>query len=482
MINSNLKKTQKVYSTRTLNMSKLKLIGYDMDHTLAMYNRENFEQLAFNETLLKFVKAGYPEEFLSFKFDPNYIQRGLLVDMDRGNLLKVDAHKYVKIAYHGHQRLSKEDRDKYYNKESFKAQELLSVDTFFALSEVQIFLEIVSYMRKNPNKIDRTYREIYTDIRKYIDLAHKDGSIKKKVGQQIEDFIIRDKHLATTLIRQLDGGKKIFLLTNSHWEYTDLIMTYLLENSHEYFASWRSFFEYIIVAANKPSFFTGQNAFLELDENNQQFKPTTKLLPNRVYQGGNAETLEDLTGFRGDSILYVGDHMFGDIKSSKDMHNWRTALIVEELETEIEKTAAQKPTHDAILVKIVEKEELDEQLQKALSNLAASRRHLTAAKTNNDTKKISRLEHDVAQLQEKANTLDADLKAKNKELKTLVQEREYAIHPIWGELMRSGLERSRFADQLRDYACIYMSRVTNLRFYSQNKLFMPVSDTLPHET
>ena len=36
--------------------------------------------------------------------------RGLTIDKQRGNMLKIDRHKYVKIAYHGFRQLSREQR------------------------------------------------------------------------------------------------------------------------------------------------------------------------------------------------------------------------------------------------------------------------------------------------------------------------------------------------------------------------------------
>ena len=38
------------------------------------------------------------------------MQRGLTIDKKRGNILKVDRHKYVKLAFHGFQPLSREER------------------------------------------------------------------------------------------------------------------------------------------------------------------------------------------------------------------------------------------------------------------------------------------------------------------------------------------------------------------------------------
>jgi hypothetical protein len=36
--------------------------------------------------------------------------RGLIIDKKRGNVLKMDRHKYVKLAFHGFQQLSRDDR------------------------------------------------------------------------------------------------------------------------------------------------------------------------------------------------------------------------------------------------------------------------------------------------------------------------------------------------------------------------------------
>ena len=130
----------------------------------------------------KFIEAGYPKA-LEELVDPGFVIRGLLVDRERGNLLKVDGHKYVKAAYHGHQKLEKHERHSLYNSKGFQADDFLSIDTFFALSEVQLFIEIVDYMRRNPGVIEKSFAEVYNDLREFIDLSHKDGSIKNKSFQ-----------------------------------------------------------------------------------------------------------------------------------------------------------------------------------------------------------------------------------------------------------------------------------------------------------
>jgi 5' nucleotidase family len=55
------------------------------------------------------------QELYDFKFDWRYMVRGLTIDKKRGNILKIDRHKYVKIAYHGFRRLDRAERIAIYN-------------------------------------------------------------------------------------------------------------------------------------------------------------------------------------------------------------------------------------------------------------------------------------------------------------------------------------------------------------------------------
>ncbi|MEY4630869.1 MAG: hypothetical protein RIQ81_989 [Pseudomonadota bacterium] len=477
-----LEKWNRIFVNRSLNMGNIRAIGFDMDHTLAMYNREAFEALAFRATLQKFIEAGYPSELAGLQFKPEFLIRGLLVDMDRGNILKVDGHKYVKIAFHGHNRLDKETRRRLYNSESFKAYEFLSMDSFFALSEVQLFAEIVDYMNNNPGKIQKSFRDVYADLRQFIDKSHADGSIKDEVLRDPAKFFIRDKHLATALIRTMDAGKHLFLLTNSNWKYTDAVMNFLLADASADFPDWRQYFRYVFVGSGKPGFFTGSQPFYEvITQSNMLTAANGPLEPGKVYQGGNAQLFQNMTGFRGDEILYVGDHIYGDIIRSKGSVNWRTLLVVEELERELVKIEELRDNLKSIREKIAQREAADEDLQILRSKIASNARQAKVATDRDDTRRARHLLGENEKLLEKAHEKQAQLDDADEVIKQAISEREANIHPVWGSLMKVGLERSRFANQVESYACLYTSRVSNLRFYSPFKRFTSFHDTLPHE-
>lgn len=50
------------------------------------------------------------QELTDYRFDWRYMVRGLTIDKKRGNVLKIDRHKYVKIAYHGFREMNSQQR------------------------------------------------------------------------------------------------------------------------------------------------------------------------------------------------------------------------------------------------------------------------------------------------------------------------------------------------------------------------------------
>ncbi|MFK7872758.1 MAG: HAD-IG family 5'-nucleotidase [Oligoflexales bacterium] len=480
---SGLQDNQRIFVNRSLNMANIRAIGFDMDHTLAPYHKEEFEALAFRETLKKFLDAGYPSELANLKFKPKFVTRGLLVDRDRGNILKVDCHKYVKIAFHGMRQLTRQERSKIYNRQSYKAQEFLSVDSFFALSEVQLFSEIIDFMSNHPNLIQKSFREVYDDLRFFIDESHRDGSIKNEVTKHPEKYIRKDKNIATMLIRLIDAGKTIFLLTNSHYDYTDTIMSYVLDHKDDDFNSWKDYWKYIIVASGKPGFFDSQQKFFEIVKNGEFLKTHSGPLQNGgSYYGGNASLFEKLTGLKGDDILYIGDHMYGDIIQSKGLLNWRTMFILEELEDEFPILESCRNEVEKIGEIVHEKENIDEDLQKKRSKLNMSRRQMKTAMQRDDHRKVESLNELCAKIQIEVEEKEKSLLNIRKDIKKLIREREEKHHAVWGDPMKVGLEKSRLADQIRTYACMYTSRVSNLRFYGPYKHYVSRRESLPHET
>ena len=106
--------------------------------------------------------------------------------------------------------------------------------------------------------------------------------------------------------------------------------------------SWQSYFDYTFVDGGKPLFFNEGTILRHVDKStgklsigNYDASKVSDVEENPVYSGGNSEVLSKLIGAKGKDVLYVGDHIFGDVVKSKKIKGWRTFLIVPELNDEV---------------------------------------------------------------------------------------------------------------------------------------------------
>src|SRR5262249_24456918 len=162
--------------------------------------------------------------------------------------------------------------------------------------------------------------------------------MKRVIKADLGQYIVRDPDLAPTLHKFRSSGKRLFLLTNSAWDYTDAVMSYLFDGMLPAYPSWRNYFDIIVVSGAKPAFFTEKRPFFELDSSGQPRRELPEVEPfvrSRVYQGGNIHEFEAHAGGGGDRVLYIGDHIYGDMLRAKKSSVWRTAMILQELETEL---------------------------------------------------------------------------------------------------------------------------------------------------
>lgn len=213
---------KRIFCNRSLNMKSIVAVGFDMDYTLAQYKPETFESLAYEGTIKKLVfDLGYPSELLEWTFDWTYMVRGLVLDKKRGNILKMDRHKYVKVAYHGFTELSKEEKVGTYGytltRDSFDEPDYALIDTLFSLAEAYLFAQLVDFKDKNPGKVPAgvDYARMYKDVRAAVDLCHRDGTLKQMVAKDPQRYINDDTSIVPMLQMLRDSGRSTFLVTNS---------------------------------------------------------------------------------------------------------------------------------------------------------------------------------------------------------------------------------------------------------------------------
>lgn len=723
---------QRVFCNRTLDLGAISAVGFDMDYTLAQYIPETFERLAHDEAAKKLVeRLGYPDWLLSERFDSRAVIRGLLIDTETGAVLKSDRHGYVKVAVLGDRPLSSAERRGLYNAPRHRppvplgSARFAPIDTLFSLGEAALFMRLAqaaeSGERPGPPG-GKSLAQVYADLRAAVDLCHRDGAIKRRVAENPAAYVHRDPALVGLLEGLREAGKKVFLATNSLWDYTNVVMTFLIDERVDEEAraraDWLEHFDVVFTGTAKPGFFARANDLFLVDprtgtlRNTQGGAPTLPLdraafigpalgdllgpadeqqaaagtgggdatadgagaggggdggdgglggaspaqraqeverrlivqegaeqerrerersvgsdgsasggasghgagsgtgpgapsspfsgssvpapsaRPN-VYQGGWYQDLHDKLSVRsGNEILYVGDHIYGDVLRSKTDLGWRTLLIIPELQRELQvagKLVRGEGEEDVEEEEgeQEEDEETREQLGEGAEGAAAAveggpsggefspspapadvsaspasegegsdadapyppsvpaparlavlraRREelsvrLARLRWEQQRKRDGRSRREWAEAREGSESgsaaspdprsspsspsspsaaprprpraaaplplgiscaasaspeleieaLTEQLEATRAEIDRLMRHCAGSFHPVWGPLLKTGTQQSRYGHQVERYACIYTSHVGNLAAYPPTHVFQAAPDLMPHE-
>jgi 5'-nucleotidase len=476
---SEIDAARQVFVNRNLNLSTVELIGFDMDYTLAIYHQRHLEQVSYDMTVERLISQhSYPSSIKAIPYDSNFVLRGLFVDKKHGNLLKIDRFGRVGRAFHGRTRLGEALVDKLYRNERIRLKntEYAWIDTLFALPEACLLAGIVDHFEAQGKSLDFT--KLYDDIREAIDTVHRDNSLKNVIRADIAKYIFRDPDLGTALHKLRSGGKKLFILTNSLWDYTDVVMHYLLDGLLPEYPSWKNYFDFIITGGGKPAFFSDKRPFLEIDASSQDNKTigeAASLERGRIYQGGNLGDFERLTGYAGEAVLYVGDHIYGDILKSKKTSMWRTCMVVQEIEDEMKYLESRALD----LERLSHTESLRVRIDDEISSHKA--KLLQIEKRMQKKTEHPELELEFQVVKAELDTLRKALRQCNTVTSTLEKDLDEGFNPFWGLHFKEGNENSRFGEQVEQYACLYTSRVSNFAFYSPLTFFRSPREFMPHE-
>jgi HAD superfamily 5'-nucleotidase-like hydrolase len=479
---------RRIFCNRNLRMASIAWVGFDMDYTLAVYNQQEIDELSIKATIEKLIERGYPEFIRSIPYSTVFPVRGLLIDKRFGNVLKMNRYKFVTKGFHGLREIGRDElRELYHSKKIRPATPRYHwIDTLYALSEAALYAALVEAMQQKNLALD--YAKAFNDIRESIDEAHRDGTIVETLAAHFPRFVNKDRELASTLHKLRSSGKKLFLLTNSRWPYTDKMMTYLLEGQMSEYPHWRNYFDIVIVAATKPAFFQEQRPLME--RNGEELRPAEfPLERGTVYEGGNLGDLERALGAAGDEVLYVGDHIYGDILRSKKESAWRTAMIIQELEGEV-------IAHDSCNEDFARAEELEDGRDRLEDELRfyqtrfreLSRRidHPHAHPAPDPINSVNGLDAAQAELERirikrAIERVRGRLRHSDAELQAIERRTDQRFHPFWGSLLKEENEESSFGAQVEEYACLYTSRVSNFLFYSPQQYFRSPRDEMAHE-
>jgi len=442
----------RIWCNRTLNLRALQAIGYDMDYTLVHYRVDAWEGHAYRRLRDQLAAEGWPVADL--EFDPESVIRGLVIDAELGNMVKANRFGYVVRATHGTRLLDYDEQRATYRHTPVDLGDprFQFLNTLFSLSEACLYAQLVDLYDDGALPEIKGYADLLRHVRSGMDRAHLEGELKAEIVARPEHFVELDPAAPVALLDQQRAGKRLMLITNSDWPYARAMMAWAFDRFLPGDMTWQDLFELVIVGARKPSFFTSElPLFRIVDPETGLLQPVPTEIPGPgAYVGGDAARVEAYLGATGSEILYVGDHVFADVRVSKSYLRWRTALILRELEDEVEALDAFRPRERELVRLMDVKTALEEEV--CALRLGVSRRRAGAADA--ETPDEATLNGRLAELRTRLEALDA-------EIAPLAREASVVGNPVWGPLLRAGNDTSNLARQVERSADVYTSRVSN---------------------
>ncbi|VAH59581.1 unnamed protein product [Triticum turgidum subsp. durum] len=415
-----------IFCTRTLNLRSISVIGYDMDYTLIHYNVMAWEGRAYDYGMGNLKSMGFLVDDLEFDPDLVEIYGRELVD------------------------LRKEDTWEFLN-------------TLFSVSEAVMFMQMVDKLDQGlvPAELGPLdYKGLYNAVSKALFRAHVEGQLKSEIMAEPERFVEPDPELPLALLDQKEAGKRLLLITNSDYHYTNKMMNHAFNRFLPNDMGWRDLFEMVIVSARKPEFFQISHPLYEVVTEDGLLRPCFKANSGGLYSGGSAQMVEKSLDIHGDEILYVGDHIFTDVSQSKVHLRWRTALICRELEDEFDALIKSHAQKEKLVTLIQQKEivgDLFNQLRLALQRRTNSRPAQTLAATCMNDQELT----------ESMQKLLIVMQRLDEKIVPLLESDGELFNKRWGWLSRAGLwDKSHLTRQIEKYADIYTSRVSNFLHYT----------------
>jgi 5'-nucleotidase len=442
-----------------------------MDYTLSHYRSPEIDDLAFKKASKLLVRErSYPEWLLEQRFDPTFAIRGLILDGHRGNLLKLDSERLVVRARHGTRVLDRNSIESAYGprRVASSAKGFRSIDTLFEIPESYLYALLVDALDKHIVEA-KDYLHLFQDVRWAIDTAHRTGDMKTEILSHRDFFILKDPELPIALDRWKRAGKKLFVVSNSDWYFTNGVLSHLLDGQDQARPNWEDYFDLVVTSARKPLFF----------EEPQTVAPTEG--HPKAFTGGNAAWLEHQIQAYGDEIMYVGDHIYGDILRSKKNVSWRTLLLIPELGAALQRLEECAEELQEYLLSETLRRRNAQRISLLQDKLTRNRehRHVLAARLSPEA--LRALDAEAAQVKNDLNLAKEQSDIQEQVVSRLDQHLESAFNPRWGSIFRDGYQQTRFADQIQQYACAYTGKISNLYFLDPTSaLYAPVP-TLPHE-
>ncbi|XP_042563306.1 5'-nucleotidase domain-containing protein 3 [Clupea harengus] len=443
-----------IFANNEMSLQDTEIYGFDYDYTLAFYS-SHLHTLIFNiarDILIE--QHRYPEGLREYEYIPNFVVRGLHYDVQKALLMKIDAFHYIQlgtvyrglnpvpdkevIAMYEGCHVPLENMSDFYGKSSHGHTMKQFMD-IFSLPEMNLLCCVNDYFMKH--NIDYEPVHLYKDVKEAIGDVHVKGIMYRAVEADIEKYICYGEQTHAVLRKLYETGKKMFLITNSPFDFVDRGMNYIVGKD------WRDLFEVVIVQADKPGFFNDRRKPFRrvTDKGVLLWDRIHRLEKGQIYKQGNLYEFLRLTGWRGSKVLYFGDHIYSDLADLTLKHGWRTGAIIPELRKEIKIMNTEEYVHTMTWLQC---------LTGLVERMQVCRDPASQAVVEQWIKERE------------------DIKSRTKDI----------FNGQFGSLFRTYHNPTYFSRRLSRFADIYMASISCLLNYDLQHTFFPRRTPLQHES
>uniref|UniRef100_A0A1Q3FXH4 5'-nucleotidase domain-containing protein 1 n=1 Tax=Culex tarsalis TaxID=7177 RepID=A0A1Q3FXH4_CULTA len=333
-------------------------VGFDLDNTLLRYRVGNVIELEYG-IMARFLveQRGYSGKHLLEPLDVDFLQKGLIIDFQRGNILKLGPDGTIHQATHGTKKMAEAEVMAYYGDERKwevtteycenmlvawngpLSEKIRTVLDYFDICSTLIFGRIIDTLDEEAHERIGNYN-VWPDVLDALVFMYSREHFGQNIGgyfqqlkQNPDKYLQRSSPKLISFLRELKKTKTTFLVTGSHIDFANFTASYALG------PDWPELFDVVVGYAKKPGFFTGAKPFIRM-EGSTETDPLTpsQLERNHVYSQGNwrdlTVLLQRLAHKEHPRYLYIGDNLIQDMYTPAKFTKADTIAIVEEMAAE----------------------------------------------------------------------------------------------------------------------------------------------------
>lgn len=332
-------------------------IGFDLDNTICRYKVGEMMRLEYRLIAEYLVnKYGYDQSLLlGVDDDMDFIQKGLIMDIKRGNFLKCSKDGVILRATHGTRPMTRAEILETYGQDKiwepileFKDclndnspachRVLRSFKEYFDMPAAIACARAIDIDDRSHDGPPDEY-DVWPDVhvalcnmyrREYYQTDQ--GGFFPEVKENPSKYMYEASDRLKKWLMSIKEHTFTFLISGSSVDYASHTAEFVLGEE------WRDYFDTVVFTAKKPLFFNSNRPFNSLNGVlDGEIVPCENLKLDGTYSGGNwadiYELLKQEIGVENPHCLYIGDHLCQDVFTPSSI-GIDTVAIVEELAAE----------------------------------------------------------------------------------------------------------------------------------------------------